>query len=240
MQIQNGQVPLLPNYDGLSVDAARSLRVIEYVFMQVPYIVRAKVLHECEKLSSGLHIDLDAFLMAIVDQWKEESGRAEERLRALFVASDLDGDGNLDFSEFTSIINNLRGGKGHREMLRMYAEMTLNQQVRKCPSEHVLVTATFQPLSSLHCRILNIQILRLIATLSCEYAESIASSHSRYFPQTKPPHAHPGVGVPHQSATARNLESKSHVGFAGGTACEKGGSCCQGNLRHIRGRVGQI
>lgn len=97
--------------------------------MQVPYIVRAKVLQECEKLSSGLHIDLDALLLCIVEQWREESGRAEERLRALFVASDLDGDGNLDFNEFTSIINNLRGGKGHREMLRMYAEMTLNQQV---------------------------------------------------------------------------------------------------------------
>ena len=67
--------------------------------------------------------------MCLVEQWKEESGRAEERLRALFVASDVDGDGNLDFNEFTSIINHLRGGKGHREMLRMYAEMTLNKQV---------------------------------------------------------------------------------------------------------------
>lgn len=27
----------------------------------------------------------------------QESSRAEERLRALFVASDVDGDGNLDF-----------------------------------------------------------------------------------------------------------------------------------------------
>ena len=129
VRIQNGQVPLLPNYDGLQVDAARSLRVIEYVFMQVPYVQRASIVGACEKLSSGLHIDLDALLLCIVDQWKEESGRAEERLRALFVASDTDGDGNLDFAEFSAIVNHLRGGKGHREMLRMYAEMTLNKQV---------------------------------------------------------------------------------------------------------------
>ena len=118
VQIQNGQIPLLPNYDGLSVDAARALRVIEYVFMQVPYIVRAKVLHECEKLSSGLHIDLDALLMAIVDQWKEESGRAEERLRALFVASDLDGDGKIDADEQVAL-------NRHRASIGMCACMLL-------------------------------------------------------------------------------------------------------------------
>ncbi len=35
----------------------------------------------------------------------------------------------MDIKEFTSIINNLRGNKGHREMLRMYSEMTLNKIV---------------------------------------------------------------------------------------------------------------
>ena len=36
--------------------------------------------------------------------YQEEAGRAEERLRALFVASDSDGDGNLDFGEFTGMV----------------------------------------------------------------------------------------------------------------------------------------
>jgi len=61
--------------------------------------------------------------------WKEEQGRSEERLRALFVASDSDGNGNLDFHEFHGMVKRINSNKTHRELLRMYSEMTLNRIV---------------------------------------------------------------------------------------------------------------
>lgn len=36
----------------------------------------------------------------------QESSHAEERLRALFVASDIDGDGNLDFQVCATVCMN--------------------------------------------------------------------------------------------------------------------------------------
>eukprot|EP00961_Rhodomonas_salina_P248965 3364740-Rhodomonas_salina.1 len=41
----------------------------------------------------------------------------------------MDGDGNLDFTEFTQMVHHVNSNKGHRELLRMYAEMTLNKTV---------------------------------------------------------------------------------------------------------------
>lgn len=84
---------------------------------------------DAEKRATGKVIDLDIMLLFLVEQWREEAGRAEERLRALFVASDTDGDRNLDFAEFSSMINHISTGKGYRECLRMYGEMTLNKIV---------------------------------------------------------------------------------------------------------------
>ena len=62
VRIQNGQLPLLPGYDGLTVDAARAMRAIEYVFNQVPFVVRAKVLqvlyfYTSESLSLSLPLN---------------------------------------------------------------------------------------------------------------------------------------------------------------------------------------
>jgi len=129
VKLQNGQFPLLPPIDNLSIEAARGLKVIEYIFAQAPSVVRSKVLVEADHISSGKYIDLDKLLAFIVEQWKEEAGRAEERLRALFVASDSDGDGNLDFGEFTGMVSHVAGSKRQRELLRMYGEMTLNKTV---------------------------------------------------------------------------------------------------------------
>jgi len=129
VRVQNGQLPLLAEAEGFNVEAARGLKVIEHVFAQAPHVIRQKVLLEADKRSTGKTIDIDSLLLFIIEQWRDESGRAEERLRALFVASDTDGDGNLDYGEFTSMINHISTGKGHRECLRMYAEMTLNKTV---------------------------------------------------------------------------------------------------------------
>lgn len=43
VRLQNGQIPLLPDNDQVSTDAARALRVIEYVFGQAPFVIRSKV-----------------------------------------------------------------------------------------------------------------------------------------------------------------------------------------------------
>lgn len=74
-------------------------------------------------------IDVDSLLLFIVEQWRDEAARSEERLRALFVASDADGDGNLDYDEFSEMIQHVNTHKGQRECLRMYAEMTLSRVV---------------------------------------------------------------------------------------------------------------
>ena len=67
-------------------------------------MVRAKVVQSAERLAVGRSVDIDAFLLFLIENWREEAGRAEERLRALFVASDSNGDGNLDIDEFTQVI----------------------------------------------------------------------------------------------------------------------------------------
>ena len=67
-------------------------------------MVRAQVVQSAERLAVGRSVDIDAFLLFLIENWREEAGRAEERLRALFVASDSDGDGNLDIDEFTQVI----------------------------------------------------------------------------------------------------------------------------------------
>ena len=129
VRIQSGQIPILPDNDSVMCEAARALRVIEYVFGQAPFVIRSKILQEAEKRVQGKNLEVDSLLLFIVEQWRDESSRAEERLRALFVASDSDGDGNLDYDEFTEMIQHVNTNKGQRECLRMYAEMTLNRVV---------------------------------------------------------------------------------------------------------------
>jgi hypothetical protein len=67
--------------------------------------VRSKIMLEAEKRCVGRHVDLDSLLLFMVDQWLSESSRSEERLKALFVASDADGDGNLTLNEFTNMVS---------------------------------------------------------------------------------------------------------------------------------------
>jgi len=129
VKVQNGQIPLLPDFDTLHVESGRAIKVVEYVFAQAPYVVKTKILLECEKRAVGRQIDLDSFLFFLVDMWREEQARSEERLRALFVASDADGNGNLDFQEFHDMVKHINSTKTHRELLRMYGEMTLNRMV---------------------------------------------------------------------------------------------------------------
>lgn len=84
---------------------------------------------EAEKRCESRVIDLDSLLFFIVDQYVHEASRGEERLRALFVASDSDGDGNLTLNEFQDMMMHVNSKKSHREFLRMYSEMTLNRTV---------------------------------------------------------------------------------------------------------------
>mmetsp|Transcript_34329 Transcript_34329/g.107623 ORF Transcript_34329/g.107623 Transcript_34329/m.107623 type:complete len:818 (-) Transcript_34329:283-2736(-) len=129
IRIQNGQAPLLPDADSISVDSEKALKVIQFVFAQAPFIVKSKIIIECEKRAVGRQIDLDSLLLFIVEKFKEEQGRTEERLKALYVAADSNADGDLDFNEFANMCKHTSGERSHREMLRMFAEMTLNRVV---------------------------------------------------------------------------------------------------------------
>jgi hypothetical protein len=75
VKVQSGVSPLLPSHDNLYVDASKALRAIEYVFAQTSYLFRQKLVIECEKRAIGKQIDLDSFLLFLVDMWREEQGR---------------------------------------------------------------------------------------------------------------------------------------------------------------------
>lgn len=58
-----------------------------------------------EKSSQGQVVILgDLLLQEFLDEWCKESRRIEQRLRALFIAADVDGDGNLTLDEFKVIL----------------------------------------------------------------------------------------------------------------------------------------
>lgn len=120
--------PILPN-DSTHVDFNRLVLSVEHIFGRVAYVRKQKVLQEAKKRFKVRHIDVDDFLDFVLSEFTQETQRSEERLRALFVASDSDGDGNLDYDEFLSMIQHTQTDKSHSALVRMYSEMTLNKHV---------------------------------------------------------------------------------------------------------------
>jgi hypothetical protein len=120
--------PILPN-DSTHVDFNRLVISVEHVFGRVAYVRKQKVVQEAKKRFKVRHIDIDDFLDFVIHEFTQETQRSEERLRALFVASDSDGDGNLDYDEFLSMIQHTQTDKSHSSLVRMYSEMTLNKHV---------------------------------------------------------------------------------------------------------------
>ena len=55
---------------------------------------------------------------------------ADDRLSALFVAHDKDGDGNLDFEEYFGMVKKIRNEQkdslSHRQLVRLYGDMALS------------------------------------------------------------------------------------------------------------------
>lgn len=120
--------PILP-HDSVHVDFNRLVASIEHIFGRVAYVRKQKVVQEAKKRFKVRHIDIDDFLEFVLSEFTQENQRSEERLRALFVASDSDGDGNLDYDEFLSMIQHTQTDKSHSALVRMYSEMTLNKHV---------------------------------------------------------------------------------------------------------------
>jgi len=156
-----------------------------------------QVVLECEKRSVGRQIDLDSFLLFMLEMWDDEQHRIEERMRSvftvsrgqhtyrggkrarereglldsksmflsiahrfarsslilnvlrwvrarmrcwlrlfvlcpgkqLFVGSDANADGNLDFEEFVAMIKHIKTNRPRRELLKMFSELTLHRCV---------------------------------------------------------------------------------------------------------------
>jgi hypothetical protein len=120
--------PILP-HDSTHVDFNRLVASVDHIFGRVAYVRKQKVLQEAKKRFKVRHIDVDDFLDFVLSEFTQENQRSEERLRALFVASDSDGDGNLDYDEFLSMIQHTQTDKSHSALVRMYSEMTLNKHV---------------------------------------------------------------------------------------------------------------
>eukprot|EP00960_Hanusia_phi_P043627 756160-Hanusia_phi.AAC.1 len=57
IRIQNGQAPLLPDADSISVDSEKALKVIQFVFAQAPFIVKSKIIIECEKRAGVVRME---------------------------------------------------------------------------------------------------------------------------------------------------------------------------------------
>ena len=102
---------------------------VEHVVVQASYLFRQKLVLECEKRSVGRMLDLDSFLLFLVDFWHDEQHRVEERMRSLFVGADANADGNLDFEEFVTMVKKIKANQPRREMLKMFAEHTLNRSL---------------------------------------------------------------------------------------------------------------
>jgi hypothetical protein len=80
------------------------------------------------------NVDLDAALRWICDEWKAVvHDRTDERLAALFTAADADGNGDLDFKEFSDLTRKLSkektGSITTRQMIRMYGYMALSNRI---------------------------------------------------------------------------------------------------------------
>ena len=90
----------------------------------------------------------DSFVVNIcqVEMWHDEQHRVEERMRSLFVGSDANADGNLDFEEFIAMIKHIKTNRPRREMLKMFAVLLpytcvpplwpFLAQLSFCPSFH--------------------------------------------------------------------------------------------------------
>ena len=102
---------------------------VEDVVVQASYLFRQKLVLECEKRSVGRMLDLDSFLLFLVDFWHDEQHRVEERMRSLFVGADANADGNLDFEKFVTMVKKIKANQPRREMLKMFAEHTLNRSL---------------------------------------------------------------------------------------------------------------
>ena len=137
VKLQGGAVPLLPPVDGVHVASAKATQTVDYIFAQAPYVVRSKILLEVERKVQGKNADLDSLLAYIVEQYMDEAGKGEERLKAIFVAADTDNDGQLEYAEYIKMMNHLGLVQNYRKLMRMYTEMTLNRTVTSAVFVHV-------------------------------------------------------------------------------------------------------
>ena len=137
VKLQGGVVPLLPPVEGLHVASAKATQTADYIFAQAPYVVRSKILREVERKVQGKNADLDSLLTYIVEQYMDEAGKGEERLKAIFVAADTDNDGQLEYKEYIKMMNHLGMVQNYRKLMRMYTEMTLNRTVTSTVFVHV-------------------------------------------------------------------------------------------------------
>jgi len=53
----------------------------------------------------------------------------------LFVGSDANADGNLDFEEFVAMVKHIKTNRPRRELLRMFSELTLHRCLSICDKD---------------------------------------------------------------------------------------------------------
>ena len=116
VDIDNALTWLLERYDRPSLREHACTRTLcAHALVQV--FLQVQGMHLFDKVCSERYMD-DVF------------NTADDRLSALFVAHDKDGDGNLDFEEYFGMVKKIRNEQkdslSHRQLVRLYGDMALS------------------------------------------------------------------------------------------------------------------
>jgi len=144
LRVRKGHTPLLPYETSesgkeLLVPSIDLASTIEVVCAKIRSVDRQKIKIELETALKVLHngkmwLNLDSALQRLVEYWKTlVYDSIDARLESLFVSADNDQSGELDYHEFTDMVEKVattgNSSLSSRSVLRMYSQMSLHEKV---------------------------------------------------------------------------------------------------------------
>mmetsp|Transcript_51977 Transcript_51977/g.161664 ORF Transcript_51977/g.161664 Transcript_51977/m.161664 type:complete len:966 (-) Transcript_51977:90-2987(-) len=117
---RQGICPLLESgMRTIQVKTREFLAALDYVFSNLTAVERERIKTDIyDSLNVGDEMDLEAGLETVIEEWLDMNYRMDSRLEALFVAADVAGDGDVDWSEFQSLVKRLDEDHISNDVLR--------------------------------------------------------------------------------------------------------------------------